>query len=69
METINSNETPKRCLEHQKPGATSFDGHRIVQLGVQSRDFKVKEAAAFIEFLHAFGAQHGVKFEEVLRCS
>jgi hypothetical protein len=43
----------------------SLDGRRIVQLGIQSRDFKVKEAAAFIEFLHAFGAQHGVQFEEV----
>lgn len=42
----------------------SFDGRRIVQLGVQSRDFYVKEAAAFIEFLYAFGAARDVQWSE-----
>lgn len=42
----------------------SLDGRRIVQLGVQSRDFTVGEAAQFIEFLYAFGAQRGVTFSE-----
>lgn len=42
----------------------SLDGRRIVQLGIQSRDFYVKEAAAFIEFLYAFGAARGVHWSE-----
>ena len=42
----------------------SFDGRRIVQLGVQTSDFYVKEAAQFIEFLYAFGAARGVVFSE-----
>jgi hypothetical protein len=47
----------------------SLDGRRIVQLGIQTRDFTVKEAAAFIEFLQAFGARHDVYFEEAAACS
>lgn len=42
----------------------SLDGRRIVQLGIQSRNFTVKEAAQFIEFLTAFGAARGVVFQE-----
>lgn len=42
----------------------SLDGRRIVQLGVQSRNFTAKEAAAFIEFLFAFGANLGVTFKD-----
>lgn len=42
----------------------SLDGRRIVQLGVQSRDLSVKEAANFIEFLYAFGAQRDVKWKK-----
>ena len=49
-------------LHHDGRVIPSFDGRRIVQLGIQSRDFYVKEAAQFIEFLTAFGAQRGVKF-------
>ncbi len=41
----------------------SLDGRRIVQLGIQTRDFYVKEAAQFIEFLYAFGSQRGVVFK------
>lgn len=51
-------------LHHDGRVIPSFDGRRIVQLGIQSRDFHVKEAAQFIEFLYAFGAQHGVEFKE-----
>lgn len=51
-------------LHHDGRVIPSFDGRRIVQLGIQSRDFYVKEAAQFIEFLYAFGAQHGVQFKE-----
>ena len=49
-------------LHHDGRVIPSFDGRRIVQLGIQSRDFYVKEAAQFIEYLYAFGAQHGVVF-------
>ena len=51
-------------LHHDGRIVPSFDGRRIVQLGIQSRDFYVKEAAAFIEFLYAFGAARGVRWSE-----
>lgn len=51
-------------LHHDSRVTPSFDGRRIVQLGIQTRDFYVKEAAQFIEFLIAFGAQHGVVFSQ-----
>lgn len=35
----------------------------VVLLGTQSRDFSVKLAAAFIDWLSAFGAEHGVRFK------
>lgn len=34
-----------------------------VMLGMQSRDFTVKLAPAFIDWLGAFGAEHGVRFK------
>mgnify|MGYP003576041597 CR=1 FL=1 len=51
-------------LHHDARVVPSFDGRRIVQLGVQSREFYVKEAAAFIEFLYAFGAVRDVRWSE-----
>lgn len=36
----------------------------VVLLGVQSRHFTRKLASAFIEWLYAFGADHGVEFME-----
>lgn len=51
-------------LHHDGRVTPSFDGRRIVQLGVQTSDFYVKEAAQFIEFLYAFGAQRSVIFSE-----
>ena len=35
----------------------------VVLLGAQSRDFKAKLARAFIAWLYAFGAEHGVVFK------
>ena len=35
----------------------------VVLMGVQSRDFTIKLARAFIEWLHAFGAEQGVRFK------
>jgi hypothetical protein len=43
----------------------SENGRRVIQLGIQSRDFWVSEASQFIEFLYAWGAERGVEFEEV----
>lgn len=40
----------------------SLDGRRIVQLGLQTRNFSQKEASAFIEFLTAFGIERNVKW-------
>ena len=51
-------------LHHDGRVAPSFDGRRIVQLGMQTRDFYVKEASQFIEFLYAFGEQRDVKWSE-----
>lgn len=34
----------------------------VVLMGIQSRDFTIKLARAFIEWLYAFGAEHGVQF-------
>ena len=35
----------------------------VVVLGTQSRDFTIKLARAFIEWLYAFGAEAGVQFK------
>jgi hypothetical protein len=51
-------------LHHDGRVIPSLDGQRIVQLGIQSRDFYVKEAAQFIEFLYAFGAARDVRWTE-----
>lgn len=42
----------------------SIDGTGIVQLGVQTRGFRKAEASAFIEWLHAFGAENEVRWSE-----
>ena len=42
----------------------SEDGRRVIQLGVQTRDFYVKEASAFIEFLFAYGGMRGVLWKD-----
>lgn len=35
----------------------------VVLMGIQSRDFTIKLALAFIAWLYAFGAEHGVAFK------
>ncbi|HSC06796.1 MAG TPA: recombination protein NinB [Steroidobacteraceae bacterium] len=47
-------------LHHDGRLIPSANGRRVIQLGIQSRDFYVKEAAQFIEFLNAWGADRGV---------
>jgi hypothetical protein len=37
---------------------------RIVQVEVLTRDFTVKQASQFIEYLYAYGAESGVTWTE-----
>jgi len=39
-------------------------GDGIVQLGMQTRNFTKEQASEFVEWLHAWGAEHGVPFEQ-----
>ena len=41
----------------------SLDSSGIVQLGFQTRDFTKEQASEFVEFLQAWGAEHGVRYE------
>jgi hypothetical protein len=51
-------------LHHDGRLIPSEDGLRIIQLGIQSRDFYVLEAAQFIQFLEAWGADRSVRWNE-----
>lgn len=51
-------------LHHDGRVTPSFDGRRIVQLGIQTSDFYVKEAGQFIEYLGAFAALHGIEMAD-----
>jgi hypothetical protein len=51
-------------LHHDGRVVPSLDGERVVQLGIQTKDFYVKEAANFIEFLYYYGAENNVKWSE-----
>lgn len=42
----------------------SENGRRVIQLGIQSRDFYVREASDFIEFLFAWGAARDVRWTD-----
>ena len=42
----------------------SLDGSGIVQLGMQSRNFKKADASEFIEYLIAWGVDQGVIFSD-----
>lgn len=41
----------------------SLDGSGIVQLGQQTRKFTKEQASEFVEWLNAWGAEHGVVYE------
>lgn len=60
-ETMRISGTP---LHHDGRVCPSLDGKRVVQLGIQTRDFYVKEASEFIEFLFAFGAERSVRWTD-----
>lgn len=51
-------------LHHDGRVVPSLDGKRIVQLGIQSKKFYVKEASEFIEFLFALGAEKGIEWSD-----
>lgn len=51
-------------LHHDGRVVPSLDMERVVQLGIQTRDFWVSEAANFIEYLFAYGAEKGVEWSE-----
>jgi len=42
----------------------SLDGAGVVQLGIQTRQFTVSQAAEFIEYLYAWGADNDVVWSE-----
>lgn len=42
----------------------SLSGDGIVQLGFQTRYFTKEQASEFVEWLHAWGAENGVTFEQ-----
>jgi hypothetical protein len=41
----------------------NLSGDGIVQLGMQTRKFTKEQASEFVEWLHAWGAEHGVTYE------
>ena len=45
----------------------SENGRRIIQLGIQTREFTIGEAAQFIEFLYAWGADRDVMWSDVTK--
>ena len=51
-------------LHHDGRVVPSLDGQRVVQLGIQTRKFYGKEAADFIEYLYAYGADNNVQWTE-----
>ncbi|MBA3774664.1 MAG: recombination protein NinB [Ramlibacter sp.] len=51
-------------LHHDGRLIPSENGRRVIQLGIQTSEFYVKEAAQFIEFLHAWGADRSVVWSE-----
>ena len=47
-------------LHHDGRVVPSLDFQRVVQLGIQTKDFYVAEASQFIEYLFSFGAEYGI---------
>lgn len=51
----------------QKTGKVipNLAGDGIVQLGMQTRDFTKEQASEFVEWLFAWGAEHGITYTQV----
>jgi hypothetical protein len=43
----------------------SLDGTGIIQLGFQTRKFTKEQASEFVEFLLAWGAEHGITYSQI----
>ena len=54
----------KDCGQNGGKVVPSLDGTGIVQLGQQTRKFTKEQASEFVEWLHAWGAENGVIFEQ-----
>lgn len=63
---IDTRSDPDLAAEWTKFGDVRM-GHglrgEVVLMGIQSRDFTIKLARAFIEWLYAFGGEQGVQFK------
>ena len=56
------------CRENDiKTGAVipNLSGDGIVQLGFQTRKFTKEQASEFVEWLHAWGAEHGITYSQI----
>lgn len=51
-------------LHHDSMLIPSENGRRVIQLEIHSSEFYVAEAAAFIEFLYAWGAGRDVRWSD-----
>lgn len=51
-------------LHHDGRVIPSLDFQRVVQLGIQTSDFWVREASEFVEYLYAFGSERNVRWSE-----
>jgi hypothetical protein len=51
----------------QKTGVVipNLAGDGIVQLGMQTRDFTKEQASEFVEWLFAWGAEHGITYTQI----
>jgi hypothetical protein len=54
-------------LHHDGRVVPSLDGERVVQLGIQTKYFRVSEASQFVEYLYSFGNEHGVVWSDKTR--
>lgn len=54
-------------LHHDGRVVPSIDGERVVQLGIQTSKFRKREASEFIEYLFAFGDEHGIEWSNEVR--
>jgi len=43
----------------------NLSGDGIVQLGMQTRKFTKEQASEFVEWLHAWGAEHGITYSQI----
>jgi hypothetical protein len=52
------------ALKREVRAVPNIDGNGFVNLGRSSSDLTKQEMSDLIEIIHAFGAKHGVKFQD-----